>query len=76
MIVQIGCGITWMIAERANVRFQRTVYCYVVLECLSLVRLVFTVGAVELEYPCMSVLTVKHLVKPHVSIATLVTPVE
>ena len=74
MIIQVCCCIAWVVAEWADERFLRAVNCNVVLECLGLVGLVFTMSAVKLENPCMSVLAVKHLVKPHVSITTLITP--
>ena len=41
---------------------------------LALVGFVFTVGAVELKDPSMSILTVLHLVKAHVSMTTLIAP--
>ena len=37
MIIQVGCGVTRVVAERTNERFLRAVYRYVVLECFSLV---------------------------------------
>ena len=41
---------------------------------LAFVGFVFTVGAVELEDASVSILTVLHLVKAHVSMSTLITP--
>ena len=41
---------------------------------LALVGFVFTVGAVELKDASVSILTVLHLVKAHISMSTLITP--
>ena len=74
MIIQVGSCITGVVAEGANEGFLCTVDCYVVLECLCLVGLVLTMSTMELENSCMGVLAVQHLVEPHVSVSTLVTP--
>ena len=41
---------------------------------LALVGFVFTVGAVELKDASVSILTILHLVKAHVTMSTLITP--
>ena len=41
---------------------------------LALVGFVFAVGAVELKDASVSILTVLHLVKAHISMSTLITP--
>ena len=48
--------------------------CDMICQGLALVGFVFTVGAVELEDASVSILTVLHLVKAHVSMSTLITP--
>ena len=74
MIIQVSCCITRVVTERTDEWLLCTVDCYVVLECFCLVGLVFTMSAMKLENSCMGVLAVQHLVEPHVTISTLVTP--
>ena len=48
--------------------------CDMICQGLALVGFVFTVGAVELKDASVSILAILHLVKPHVSMSTLITP--
>ena len=48
--------------------------CDMICQSLALVGFVFTVGAVELEDASVSIFTILHLVKAHVSMSTLITP--
>ena len=74
MVVEVGGGVAGVVTQRTNIRFLAAVDGDVVLECLGLVCLIITMRTVEFEYSGVSILTVQHLVKPHVSIAALVTP--
>ena len=48
--------------------------CDMICQGLALVGFVFTVGAVKLKDASVSILAILHLVKPHVSMSTLITP--
>ena len=76
VIVQVGCGVARVVAQGTDEGFLAAVDCDVILKCLCLVGFVITVGAVKLEYSCVCVLAVQHLIKPHVAVSTLVTPVK
>ena len=54
--------------------YESPVCCDMICQGLALVGFVFTVGAVELEDSSVSILTILHLVKAHVTMSTLITP--
>ena len=74
MIVQVGGGVAGVVTQRTNIWFLAAMDGDVVLECLSFVGLVVAVSTIEFKYPGVSILTVQHLVKPHIAVPALVTP--
>ena len=74
MIIKIGSSVTWMVTERTYKGLDSAVDCNVVLEGFSLVGFVITMSTIEFENTSMSIFTVKHLIKSHVSITTFITP--
>ena len=74
MVVQIGGGVTGVVTQWTYERLLAAVDSDMVLECLCLVGLVITMSAIQFKYSCVTIFTVQHLVKPHVAVATLVTP--
>ena len=62
-----------MVTEGTYKGFLAAVDGDVVLECLRLVCLVVAVSTIKFKYPRVSILTVQHLVKPHIAVPALVT---
>ena len=73
MVVKVGGGVTGVVTQRTYKWFLAAVDGDVVLECLRLVGLVIAVSAVKFKYPGVRILTVQHLVKPHIAVPALVT---
>ena len=74
VVVEVSGGVAWVVTERAYEWFLSAVDCYMILECFCFVGFIITMSTIELEYSSMSVFTVQHLVKSHVTISTLITP--
>ena len=74
MIIQICSCVTWMITEWTDEWLLRTMNRNVILKCLGLIRFIIAMRTMKLENSRMSIFTVKHLIKSHVSIPTLIAP--